>query len=85
VELTVNELVRRVLAMTGSRSRVVSRPLPVDDPQRRRPDTARAQALLGWTARTPLEQGLEATVAWFEAELAPARPPLRAARVAARL
>jgi UDP-glucuronate decarboxylase len=82
VELTVNDLVRRVLAMTGSRSRVVSRPLPVDDPQRRRPDIARAAELLGWSANTSLQQGLESTIAWFERDLTPARRSAAPARAA---
>ena len=69
VELTVNDLVRRVLAMTGSASTVVTRPLPADDPKRRRPDASRALEWLGWSAKTPLQQGLEATVAYFRAEL----------------
>src|ERR671910_2985492 len=68
VELTVNELVARVLAMTGSRSRVVNRPLPIDDPRRRRPDISLAQELLGWTPQVPLDEGLEATITWFAGE-----------------
>jgi UDP-glucuronate decarboxylase len=77
VELTVGDLVRRVVALTGSRSAVVNRPLPEDDPRRRRPDIARAAAVLGWAPRTPLEAGLRATIAWFaeEARRAQARPP----------
>jgi UDP-glucuronate decarboxylase len=67
-ELTVGDLVKRVLAMTGSRSAVVNRPLPVDDPRRRRPDIARAGKLLGWAPKTPLEAGLKTTVAWFADE-----------------
>jgi UDP-glucuronate decarboxylase len=68
-ELRVDELVEQVLALTGSRSAVVQRPLPVDDPRRRRPDIALAQRLLGWAPRTQLEAGLKATIAWFEHEL----------------
>lgn len=66
-ERTILELVDLVLALTGSTSEVVYRDLPVDDPKRRRPDIAKAEHLLGWTPRTPLEQGLRATIAWFEA------------------
>lgn len=77
VELTVGDLARRVLAMTGSTSRIVSCPLPVDDPRRRRPDIARAKQLLGWAPRMPLDEGLKATIAWFSKEgsgrVAPAR------------
>ena len=69
VELTVGDLVERVLALTGSQSVVVTRPLPVDDPRRRRPDIARAAKFLGWAPRTPLEKGLKATITWFAAEV----------------
>ena len=58
VELTVGDLVERVLMLTGSPSTVVTRPLPVDDP-RRRPDISRATKLLGWMPRTPLEMGFK--------------------------
>jgi UDP-glucuronate decarboxylase len=68
-ELTVGELIKRVLALTKSRSAIVNRPLPVDDPRRRRPDITRAGKLLGWAPRTPLEAGLKATIAWFSSEL----------------
>ncbi|MEJ1160945.1 UDP-glucuronic acid decarboxylase family protein [Prosthecomicrobium sp. N25] len=79
VELTVSDLVTRVQALTGSRSRIVHRPLPVDDPRRRRPDITRASTLLGWTPRTPLDAGLKATVAWFAEERRSAKGPGRAA------
>jgi UDP-glucuronate decarboxylase len=68
VELTVSDLVARVIAMTGSRSAVVNRPLPVDDPRRRRPDITRARDLLGWSPAVPLEQGLKGTILWFADE-----------------
>jgi UDP-glucuronate decarboxylase len=70
VELTVGDLAEKVLAMTGSSSRIVKRPLPVDDPRRRRPDITRAKQLLGWSPRTPLDVGLRATIAWFSDERA---------------
>ncbi|RKK04198.1 NAD-dependent epimerase/dehydratase family protein [Pseudoroseomonas wenyumeiae] len=86
VELTVSDLVQQVLAMTGSRSAVVNMPLPEDDPQRRRPDIAKAEQLLGWAPRTPLTDGLRATVAWFaalQAEPEPARSTLNETRLSA--
>ena len=73
-ELTVNELVQRVVALTRSRSRVVHRPLPTDDPLRRRPDISRAESLLGWKPTTSVETGLRATAAWYRAELQRERP-----------
>jgi UDP-glucuronate decarboxylase len=80
-EMTINELVQRVIAMTDSRSRIVQRPLPKDDPQRRRPDISKAAELLGWAPRTSVEQGLRATINWYRAELD--RAPAEIARPAA--
>jgi len=54
--------------MTGTQSRVVMRPLPVDDPRRRKPDISRAIELLDWRPAVDLEDGLDATIAWFEDE-----------------
>jgi UDP-glucuronate decarboxylase len=67
-ELTVRRLADLVIAMTASRSRLVYRPLPMDDPRRRKPDIARAIELLDWRPSVDLDQGLEATIAWFEDE-----------------
>ncbi len=68
VELTVSDLAERVIALTGSRSRLVHMPLPVDDPRRRRPDISRAKAILGWEPKVGLQGGLEATAEWFSDE-----------------
>lgn len=84
VELTVSDLAERVLRLTGSRSRIVYRPLPIDDPRRRRPDIGRAKSLLGWEPKVPLQQGLEATAAWFAEEQGSASGPDRARQVAER-
>jgi len=69
VEFTVAELARKVLALTGSRSPVEHRPLPVDDPRVRQPDISRARRLLGWEPRVPLEAGLERTIPYFRESL----------------
>ncbi|HEY1142673.1 MAG TPA: GDP-mannose 4,6-dehydratase [Sphingomicrobium sp.] len=76
-ELTVGELVLLVMEMTGSGSRVVRRPLPEDDPRRRKPDISRAKELLGWQPRIHLRKGLGATIAWFSDDLAAKREPWR--------
>jgi dTDP-glucose 4,6-dehydratase len=68
IELTVNDLVERVIAMTGSRSKVINLPLPTDDPRRRKPDIGRAKAILGWEPKVALQEGLDATVEWFSNE-----------------
>ena len=65
-EVTIRELAERVLALTGSRSKLVHRPLPADDPRRRRPDTRRARPLPDWSPETDLDTGLARTVAWFD-------------------
>jgi nucleoside-diphosphate-sugar epimerase/spore maturation protein CgeB len=68
-EMTVNALLEQVVAHTGTNAPVVHRPLPVDDPRRRRPDIGRAAALLGWAPRVSLEEGLAKTCAWFAQEI----------------
>jgi UDP-glucuronate decarboxylase len=68
-EITVGELATIVVRLVGSRSRVVYRPLPVDDPQRRRPDIGRARSTLGWIPQVELLTGLRETIAYFDGEL----------------
>jgi UDP-glucuronate decarboxylase len=65
-EFTILELAQQVIKMTGSRSKIVHRPLPQDDPRQRRPDISKAQDVLSWSPRTPLKDGLKRTVAYFE-------------------
>jgi UDP-glucuronate decarboxylase len=65
-EFTMRELATLTIDLIGSRSKIVHRPLPQDDPRQRRPEISRAAELLGWTPRTPLRQGLEKTIAYFE-------------------
>lgn len=74
-EMTVGALAERIRDLTGSRSRIVSRPLPVDDPRRRRPDIAKARRALGWEPRVGLDDGLRATIAYFESRLGAGGPP----------
>ena len=52
--------------MTGSRSKIVHRPKPQDDPRQRRPDISKAQEVLKWSPRTPLKEGLKTTIAYFD-------------------
>jgi len=64
-ELTVMEIARLVLKLTGSSSSIQHQPLPVDDPKVRRPDIRKAEALLGWTPKVGLEDGLKKTIEYF--------------------
>ena len=57
-EMTIRQLAEQIIALTGSRSRIVQRPLPVDDPKVRQPDITRARTLLGWEPKVPLDEGL---------------------------
>jgi len=65
-EFSILQLATMVVDMTGSRSRIVHRPLPQNDPRQRRPDISRAQELSSWQPRTPLKEGLIRTIAYFE-------------------
>lgn len=76
-ERTVLQVAEAVRALTGSRSAVQFGPLPVDDPVRRCPDISLARAQLGWQPRTPFEEGLARTIAFFQGRAA-ARPLSRA-------
>ena len=76
-EFSIATLAATVIDLTGSRSRVVHKPLPQDDPRQRRPDISSAKAVLGWNPRTPLAEGLKRTIAYFEGLLG--EPALRAA------
>jgi UDP-glucuronate decarboxylase len=65
-EFTIRELADIVIDVTGSRSKIVNRPLPDDDPRQRQPDISKARKLLDWAPRTPLKEGLVRTIAYFE-------------------
>ena len=64
-EVTIGDIAQRVIELTGTSSGIEYLPLPQDDPVRRRPDTTRAQGILGWRATTPLEEGLPSTIDYF--------------------
>ncbi len=64
-EMTVRELAERVIRLTGSRSTLAFKPLPVNDPTQRCPDIAKAGAILGWRPTVDLETGLKRTIAYF--------------------
>jgi dTDP-glucose 4,6-dehydratase len=68
-EMSLDELARTIVRMTGSTSPIVYRPLPVDDPKVRQPDITRARTLLGWEPKVSLEQGLETTIAYFRTKI----------------
>jgi UDP-glucuronate decarboxylase len=65
-EIPVRELAERVIALTNSKSRIVHRPLPQDDPMQRCPDITVAKRELGWEPKVPLEEGLQRTIAYFD-------------------
>ena len=81
-ELSIAKTARTILEMVGSPSDIVHRPLPVDDPRRRRPVIDEARNLLGWSPRIPLETGLRATIDDFAARLSTGKPSKRRARAA---
>jgi dTDP-glucose 4,6-dehydratase len=68
-EMTIRSLAERIIALTRSRSRIVDRPLPVDDPKVRQPDIGRARTLLGWEPKVRLDQGLPRTADYFRRRL----------------
>jgi UDP-glucuronate decarboxylase len=69
-EFTIRELAEKVIALTGSRSKIEARPLPADDPRQRQPDISLARSTLNWAPKTQLDEGLKKTIAYFDATLA---------------
>jgi len=65
-EFTIRQLAELVIALTNSRSKIVNRPMPQDDPRQRKPDISRAQNVLNWAPRTPLREGLKRTISYFD-------------------
>jgi UDP-glucuronate decarboxylase len=68
-EFTIRELAEQVIALTGSRSRMVFRPLPSDDPRQRQPDISLARRVLDWAPTIELRQGLQKTIAYFQGQI----------------
>ena len=69
-EFTMLEFAQEIIRATGSRSKIVHRPLPQDDPKQRKPDITRATKLLRWKPTTRLSDGLPSTIDWFKNQLA---------------
>jgi len=69
-EMTIEEIARTIIRMTGSSSTLVYRPLPTDDPKVRQPDITKARTLLGWEPKVDLATGLDQTIAYFRKKLA---------------
>jgi dTDP-glucose 4,6-dehydratase len=68
-EMTVLEFAKKIIEITGSKSPIVFKPLPEDDPQVRQPDISKAKAILGWEPKVELEEGLQKTIEYFRIKL----------------
>jgi dTDP-glucose 4,6-dehydratase len=68
-EMTVLKFAKKIIELTGSKSSIVYKPLPEDDPQVRQPDITRAKKILGWEPKVQLEEGLVKTIEYFRARL----------------
>jgi dTDP-glucose 4,6-dehydratase len=68
-EITILEFAREILALSGSKSTIVHKPLPQDDPKLRRPDITRARTLLGWEPKIDRHEGLKRTLAYFQQQV----------------
>jgi len=66
VEFTMLELAQQVIELSGSKSKIVHKPLPADDPTQRQPDITLAKKHLGWEPTVPLRDGLKKTIDWFK-------------------
>ena len=75
-ETTMLELARMVIDLAGSRSTLIKKPLPADDPKRRRPDITLAEKELGWRPQVPLKEGLAKTIAYFDSLLRSSAGPI---------
>jgi len=68
-EMTIKEIAQTIIRMTGSKSRLIYKELPTDDPKQRRPDITRARTILGWEPEVQLEEGLSKTIEYFRAKV----------------
>jgi dTDP-glucose 4,6-dehydratase len=68
-EMTIEDIARMIIKLTGSKSQLVYRPLPEDDPKVRQPDITRARTLLGWEPKVGLEEGLTRTLEYFRTKI----------------
>ena len=68
-EMTIEQIARQIIAMTGSTSKIIYKPLPMDDPKVRQPDITRARTLLGWEPKVSLEEGLGRTIDYFKTKV----------------
>jgi dTDP-glucose 4,6-dehydratase len=68
-EMTIIEFANRILEITGAKSPLVTKPLPVDDPKVRQPDISRARKLLGWEPKVDFESGIRETILYFKEKL----------------
>jgi nucleoside-diphosphate-sugar epimerase len=69
--MTIEEIARTIIKMTGSTSKIVHKPLPTDDPKVRQPDITLARTRLGWEPKVSLEEGLSKTIDYFRAKVTP--------------
>ena len=69
-ETTILEFARRIIGLTGSKSQIVFKPLPADDPKQRQPDISLARERLGWEPQVDVATGLQRTIDYFAAKLA---------------
>ena len=69
-EMTIEAIAQEIVRLTGSKSTLVYRPLPEDDPKVRQPDITRARTLLGWEPKVSLEEGLKQTLSYFREKIA---------------
>jgi nucleoside-diphosphate-sugar epimerase len=68
-EMTIKDIAETIIKMTGSKSKVIYRPLPTDDPKQRRPDITRARTLLQWEPKVELNEGLTKTIEYFRTKV----------------